>query len=415
MSRAAHLLPLLLLLLSLTGLRAQTPPTETPSRLVTTPLDTVDATDGLTSLREAILHLNAGLVPDTILFALPLGSNRTVVLSANLPAVTAPRCYINGSNRGPDTGRVTLDGGGTHALLHFSYSHATIDSLILANGHNGNPGGAILASSTTLHVSHCLFLNNHATHSGGALYCGTTTASTPPSLVVTHCLFLNNHSLHGGAIVIENCDTCRLTTSRFLHNSVLTNGFDSHGGALKVIGSPCIIYGCQFSHNHALVATPDIVLQRKSYGGAISSSNAALALQHCLFSSNSAYTSGIAGSQGGAIYALNSHLHAVNCSFSADTAVGNGGAISTEGSAASPSILAACSFDRCIAINAFGGAINHQTASLLVINHSTFFSNRAGTGGAVALRSNSGSLSLLNSTLVSNCATDNYQQYLALP
>ena len=74
MSRAAHLLPLLLLLISLTGLRAQTPPTETPSPLVTTPLDIVDATDGLTSLREAILHLNAGLIPDTILFALPLGS-----------------------------------------------------------------------------------------------------------------------------------------------------------------------------------------------------------------------------------------------------------------------------------------------------------------------------------------------------
>ena len=110
----AKLIPLLLLpLLTVTALRAQAPPSETPSHIVTTHLDTVDAADGLTSLREAILHLNAGLIPDTIVFSLPPGSPLSVTLSADLPAVTAPRCYINGSNRGPDSGLVTLDGSDT--------------------------------------------------------------------------------------------------------------------------------------------------------------------------------------------------------------------------------------------------------------------------------------------------------------
>ena len=406
MSRAAHLLPLLLLLLSLTGLRAQTPPTETPSPLVTTPLDTVDATDGLTSLREAILHLNAGLIPDTILFALPLGSNRTVVLSANLPAVTAPRCYINGSNRGPDTGRVALDGGGTHSLLLFLGGHIAIDSLLFLNGRNGNPGGAVNAVGASLTLRDCLFRDNIALHSGGAVYCGTTAAGPPPRFTAIRCLFLDNHSLNGGAIVLENCDTSRITASRFSGNLVLTDGRDSHGGALRILSSPLLLDSCLFVGNKARVSDSDILAFVKCYGGALSAQQSSLSLRNTTFSHNlaEAPASGVAARAGG-LHADQSDLLLHNCAFIDDTAVGDGGAIYIEGTASHSAVISRCSFSGCYALTALGGAVANYAAARLLIDHCTFFSNGSGMGGA--LYSRNGVLSLLNSTLVSNHAAEN--------
>ena len=406
MSRAAHLLPLLLLLLSLTGLRAQTPPTETPSRLVTTPLDTVDATDGLTSLREAILHLNAGLIPDTILFALPLGSPLTVVLSADLPAVTAPRCYINGSNHGPDTGRVALDGGGTHSLLLFLGGHIAIDSLLFLNGRNGNPGGAVNAVGASLTLRDCLFRDNFALHSGGAVYCGTTAAGPPPRFTAIRCLFQDNHSLNGGAIVLENCDTSRISASRFSGNLVLTDGRDSHGGALRLLSSPLLLDSCLFVGNKARVSDSDILAFVKCYGGALSAQQSCLSLRNTTFSQNlaEAPASGVAARAGG-LHADQSDLLLHNCAFIDDTAVGDGGAIYIEGTASHSAVISRCSFSGCYALTALGGAVANYAAARLLIDHCTFFSNGSGMGGA--LYSRNGVLSLLNSTLVSNHAAEN--------
>ena len=396
-----HLLFLLLTAtLAVPALRAQTPPSEPPSNVVTTHLDTVDVADGVTSLREALLHLNAGLIPDTILFSLPAGSPLTITLTSNLPSLDSLTCHINGSNRGPDGGLVTLHGGDTCKLLVTNGTRLTVDSLTLSHGRNANPGGALYAYASTVTLRHCRFLHNHATHSGGALYCGAST------LTLIGCILQSNTSVNGGAIVVEYCDTVRIATTTFIGNSTLTNGFDSRGGALRIISTPCLIDSCRFLNNRATVADPDIVTLRKCYGGAVSAQQSYISIRNTTFSDNlaEAPASGVAA-RAGALHANETDLTLHNCAFLNDTAVGDGGAIYIEGTVSHIAAITRCTFSGCNALTALGGAVANYSASRLIVDHCTLFSNCSGMGGALYTRN--GDITLLNSTLVSNHATEN--------
>ena len=151
-------------------------------------------------------------------------------------------------------------------------------------------------SPPSLTLRDCLFRDNIALHSGGAVYCGTTAAGPPPRFTAIRCLFLDNHSLNGGAIVLENCDTSRISASRFSGNLVLTDGRDSHGGALRILSSPLLLDSCLFVGNKARVSDSDILAFVKCYGGALSAQQSCLSLRNTTFSHNLAEAPAVAPS-----------------------------------------------------------------------------------------------------------------------
>ena len=415
MHRAAHIITTLLLIIHACTVHARTnlylhpPPTEPPSNIVTTHLDIVDSTDGLISLREAILLIRNGTVTPHLTFHLPQGSPLNISLNTELPSLDSVTCTINGRNHGIDSGLVTINGNNEHSIFWFNNSHISIDSLILTNGYNGNPGGAIYARNTSLQLNSCQFINNTASHSGGAIYCGTISGAVPSAVAISQCLFSDNHSQNGGAIVIENCDTTIITSSNFLQNIAATNLNDNHGGAIKINGTPCIIDGCRFIGNTVTVIEHNLPPNCNCHGGAISLNAAYAIIQNNIFNSNLSTTNRSAGAKGGAIYSNNSIIFLHNSAFLADSVVGDGGAIYISGSSNSnSSVVNACTFANCSAHNGLGGALSIQSNTHLHINHCTFTENRAGAGGAIYLRHSNGKIELFNSTLVLNQATDDY-------
>jgi hypothetical protein len=76
---------------------------------VTTLADTIDATDGLLSLREAITAANASAAPDTITFADSIRGG-TIVLAEDLPTITRDLA-IDGDPLDGGAGGISIDGG----------------------------------------------------------------------------------------------------------------------------------------------------------------------------------------------------------------------------------------------------------------------------------------------------------------
>jgi len=107
--------------------------------VVDSPLDTVDAEDGQTTLREAIELANSSAGHDTVTFASSLGP--TISLDAALPTVTAPITIDGSSHSGITidatgvTGNVLrlFDGADGSTLRAFSISNASDIAVTLIN------------------------------------------------------------------------------------------------------------------------------------------------------------------------------------------------------------------------------------------------------------------------------------------
>lgn len=81
------------------------PPDDPPATIVTTHSDTVDPTDGVISLREAILYLLATNSSETIRFNLPAGTPTTLQLTDTLPTIRNSSVSINGNTLAPPAGQ----------------------------------------------------------------------------------------------------------------------------------------------------------------------------------------------------------------------------------------------------------------------------------------------------------------------
>ena len=110
-------------------------PVTTLETVVTTSLDTVNATDGVVSLREAITFANATAGTDTITFAIPGGGVKTITVSSALPALTEA-AVIDGYTQ-PGSSANTL-ATGNNAVLNVVLRGA---SSTLGNGLTLSAGG----------------------------------------------------------------------------------------------------------------------------------------------------------------------------------------------------------------------------------------------------------------------------------
>ena len=134
---------------------------ETPSLTVTTALDAVNDTDGLISLREAVLYANAG---DVITFDAPLAGTAIVLDGTELfidKGISIDAAGING---------MTIDGDGKSRVFNVAGGTTSapvqLMNLTVTGGKTGGDGGGIL-NSGVLTVANSVLAGNTAERGGG--------------------------------------------------------------------------------------------------------------------------------------------------------------------------------------------------------------------------------------------------------
>jgi predicted outer membrane repeat protein len=291
------------------------------------------------------------------------GGAATIAVTTEITVPTDRDTVIDGG------GMVTLDGGATTRILHFSsgdyrgmYGGAqhtlTVQRITLtrgkatgtmmfpaasppcSQGYQDGAGGAILVTSGTLHVIDATFTNNQAEDigpdvGGGAIY---TTGSVDTTIVGSQ--FDGNSASNGGAVGSLNSDLT-LINDTFSQNQALGQGANSTNGTCPVVGGQretgsggnggavsidggddgtLTVCGCTFSKNSghaiggAIFRTPD---------GAKQTSN----IDRTTFDGNtcSGTYNGSATGQAGAMYFHNSHVVLTNSTVSNNSAPGSGG------------------------------------------------------------------------------------------
>ena len=214
---------------------------EAASSVVTTAADVSDSHDNLTSLREAIKHVQNGDVSgpvtfDPVVFATPT----TITLdSVNNPLIILSHdIEIDGSAAG-----VTISGGDAVTIFDVFGTggvkpNVTLKNLTIAHGH-GPSGGGILTSdldgnsAPNLTLIGCTFSDNLADALGGAIY------NSGAIISASNCTFSRNQAAPtgsssgdgGGAI----CEPRQLLHPELLHDRFNSTG--ASGGGIR-IGAP---------------------------------------------------------------------------------------------------------------------------------------------------------------------------------
>jgi predicted outer membrane repeat protein len=179
-----------------------------------------------------------------------LGKNVEVV-SENGPAFTIIDC-APGDTTG-HRGFILENGEGSAAI---------IDGFTIQNAVTPEPGGGgggVICNGSSPTIRNCIFRDNLAGWSGGAIYCGQTSSPT-----ITNCRFEQNGAVgHGGAI-FAGFSMVELTDCLFDGNSAWFGG-----GAVTCHGASVEMYNCTFNGNF-------------SDGGAIGISASFIAIENAI-------------------------------------------------------------------------------------------------------------------------------------
>jgi predicted outer membrane repeat protein len=275
-------------------------------------------------------------------------------------------------------GCVVLDAGGSSYVLRINTSGVvavqgitftgatTSGTVVLGSGtttfrrcvwraNSGPHGGAVRAGGSDARFEYCLFEDNSAATSGGAVH-GATRFSD--------CSFVSNVAgVSGGAInggdVIERC-IFRSNTAAFWGGAVATGGEDARG----------TVDDCTFVRNTSDTA-----------GGGLHIQGLGATVRDCVFIENDAPKGGgvqlYRGGCFGAGYTVD------GCSFTGNRA-DDGGAILVVGSTGEPPTSAgiyASQFFRNRAAS-FGGAVNTGAGTNSIVRQCTFTGNSAGAKGS---------------------------------
>ena len=249
-----------------------------------------------------------------------------------------------------------------------------VGSLFLSNTAGTHRNNTELLEYLRSEDSNYYSINTQA-RTGGAL---TTTRS---NVYMTECLFKANSAHVGGAIYSEQNSNVTIRNSNFMQNYAQRNDIPNPGGVM-VVNSGCtvIIFNSTFWNN-----TPSgviVLLSAKAF------------VTQTTFAENSCTGSG------GVFAMYESTLTVENSTFYKNTAQIFGGAIHAIKS--SSVNVSEAVFDQNEA--AYGGVINVKTQSKVRLRNSAFTSNKGIQFGGVMLMRVGSSLTIENSTLVSNTA-----------
>ena len=310
------------------------------------------------------------------------------------------------------------------------YLHSTEGILQTCTFHNNTIngkygiGGALYIDNSNIKVLHCLFKENTATYSGGAIIMLKTRGS------FVNCTFernsaksLRHKTAYGGAISSRDMSNITVQQSLFKENTATYSG-----GAIDMQKTQGSFVNCTFERNSAKILPHKMV-----YGGAISSRDRSnITVQQSLFKENTAtYSGGAINMQktrgsfvnctfernsakslphkmvyGGAISSCDmSNITVQQSLFKENTATYVGGAINMQKTRGS---FVNCTFERNSAKSlphkmVYGGAISSRDRSNITVQQSLFNENTATyVGGAIHMQKARGSF--VNCTFERNSA-----------
>ncbi|MBQ3454421.1 MAG: hypothetical protein IJG25_06090, partial [Thermoguttaceae bacterium] len=225
------------------------------SRLVVTTLeDVVDASDQMTSIREAIAYAETLGGDGEVTFA--DGLEGTITLARGALTVGADSYVtIDGG------GVITIDAGGQSRAFEVGVAGAALNDLGLTGGYHARQGGAV-ASSGELTMNGVTVSDSYSGKYGSAVYIAPGT-----SLTVIGSNFTNNISkTHGGGIFVEKGAQADISGSRFEGNST-----GSYGAAVYVWNDAAVSVTDTFFVNNI---APNGTI--RNYGGELTLTNVVL-------------------------------------------------------------------------------------------------------------------------------------------
>jgi hypothetical protein len=150
--------------------------TERPSLVVTTTLDDMNDTDGLTSLREAIAYADSLPGPHSITFDPGVfGSRHRTITLIGGPLVLADPATT--TIMGPGARLLTISGAGKSEVFDVEGGSLALSGATIANG-NGDLGGGLRNDGGRLALANVVIRGNRAIVGGGLFNNGRTTLSS---------------------------------------------------------------------------------------------------------------------------------------------------------------------------------------------------------------------------------------------
>jgi len=341
-------------------------------------------------------------------------------------------------------------GGGVLAVISELHQAHTFDLRIegetkFYKNTTGWSGGVFLLRSyrgnlalTIPETADVQFDQNEAGSDGGAIYIkdNSNNADNYAQLDIS-ASFEKNNAGNGGAIYLNSLkiiDGKQVNTAKgtIRKKSVFTlNTATGNGGVINTVGASLTINGQNdltapmFEGNSAegnggaiysignLTLDKGVFLSNEAQnGGAIyshqyptSEANLFKADGTYFLSNTSKHATGDA--DGGALFLNGKSSEITNAVFTGNNSKNNGGAIRTTGKDNSVTIINSL-FDK--NESEYGGAIANKEVTTVVTN-ATIVNNKAESGGGVIHQENEGSLSVQNSILWGNIATDNNHEY----
>jgi len=183
------------------------------------------ANDGPGSLRQAIHDNNA------------LGGGRRIFFSNTVTGEIAITATLEISTDavivGPGAKLLTINANSTNRVFHITDGNVSLSGLTIANGY-ADIGGGILSVATypVLKIEKCIFRNNAARISGGAVQAN--------GVYILDSSFLGNSAASGGGALFS-LDGAAVTNCTFVGNSA-TNPAAGRGGAIFAAISAAICF-----------------------------------------------------------------------------------------------------------------------------------------------------------------------------
>ena len=253
--------------------------------IVTTEMDTVNANDGKTSLREAIAEANLDTRKDVIEFSTAELAGKTITLNSPLPPITG-----NLTIAGLGADQLSISGASQHQIFSISATDQRIANTITANAINGDtpftsptldfstvsqattivdveifgltirdgsaPDGGAIINHGRLSVVDSMLSNNTATNRGGGIFndggsvkvTNSTHAGNAAtdgggifnsggSLIVTNSTHSGNSATSGGA-VYNDFGTTAIVSSTLSGNEGIGGGiFNANSGSVALLNS----------------------------------------------------------------------------------------------------------------------------------------------------------------------------------
>ncbi len=364
-------------------------PEPTGATLVVTTLeDTVNASDGVLSLREA---LSSAAANDTITFDGSLAGGTITLSGTELTvnkAVTINASSLNGG--------ITIDANRNSRIFNITENTRLIN-LTIQNGrvHEEN-GGGIYHKSGTLSMLNCVIQGNSAIYrTGNATYGGAIYSRG--TLSMTNCDLVDNYSTSGGGAIYNAYSSLEMT------NCSVTECRSDYGGVVDGDGGNITISGCELSNNNAkafsLTFTETLTISDCSItdnrGTAIYLSYpTTVTISDCVIRGNNAEQ---ATSLAGAFYNGGGTVTMTNCYIAENSSFHSGGIYNDFGTLDMVNCLVVWNYGD------FGGGIDNSYGDLTMTN-CTVAGNYASLGGNGIL--NDGTLILYNCIVAQNDGDD---------